>query len=296
MTSHSATLQFSVPGPCEFPLIVRGHGWYDLEPNAWCAESERLDTAFSLAGQVFSCRLGARQGRIRVVVTSTRPLEATTRAALRAAVLRMLRFDEDFEDFWTICRGQPERRWVAERGAGRLLRSVSLFEDLLKILFTTNCSWSATRSMTANLVALEGPVAPDGRRAFPSAAALVDRDESFWRDRIRVGYRARAACELVQRCADGSLDEARLKNLPTAELRRELRALRGFGPYAAGQALRLLGRYDDLALDSWCRAGLAQLGGPGGATSESELARRYAPFGTWAGLALWLDLTRDWHR
>ena len=101
MTSHSATLQFSVPGPCEFPLIVRGHGWYDLEPNAWCAESERLDTAFSLAGQVFSCRLGARQGRIRVVVTSTRPLEATTRAALRAAVLRMLRFDEDFEDFWT---------------------------------------------------------------------------------------------------------------------------------------------------------------------------------------------------
>ena len=71
--------------------------------------------------------------------------------------------------------------------------------------------------------------------------------------------------------------------------------LRGFGPYAAGQALRLLGRYDDLALDSWCRARLAQRSTRGVAPSDATIERRYARFGRYKGLALWMDLTASWH-
>ena len=46
------------------------------------------------------------------------------------------------------------------------------------------------------------------------------------------------------------------------ELWRRLLALHGFGPYAAGQAMRLCGHYDRLALDSWCRARLAEKSAP----------------------------------
>jgi N-glycosylase/DNA lyase len=78
-------------------------------------------------------------------------------------------------------------------------------------------------------------------------------------------------------------------------VRKRLLALDGFGPYAAGQALRLLGRYDDLALDSWCRARIAQTLGRRKAPRDTAIARSYAGFGSYKGLALWCDLTAEWH-
>jgi len=45
------------------------------------------------------------------------------------------------------------------------------------------------------------------------------------------------------------------------ERRRELRSIDGIGEYASGSLLKLLGRYDRLALDSWCRGKWASLNG-----------------------------------
>jgi len=71
--------------------------------------------------------------------------------------------------------------------------------------------------------------------------------------------------------------------------------LRGFGPYAAEHLLRLLGRHDHLALDSWTRAKLARLRGRRRPPSDRTILRWYAPYGEWAGLAMWLEVTADWH-
>jgi N-glycosylase/DNA lyase len=210
----------------------------------------------------------------------------------------MLRVDEDLSEFWRLCRAVPRLRWVARRRAGRLLRAPTLFEDLLKLLFTTNCAWSATRRMTDNLVGALGPATPSGHRAFPSPAACAAEPERFWRDVVRAGYRARACRSLARLFEDGAAARGELEDpaIPTDELRRRLRALPGFGPYAAGQALRLLGRYDDLALDSWCRTKLGRLQGRARPPADRAIERAYRPFGRFAGLALWMDLTADWHR
>jgi N-glycosylase/DNA lyase len=72
-------------------------------------------------------------------------------------------------------------------------------------------------------------------------------------------------------------------------------SLRGFGPYAAGQAMRLLGHYEHLALDSWCRARLAAMAGKKKPPADRVVEKRYARFAPFQGLALWLDLTADWH-
>jgi hypothetical protein len=69
-------------------------------------------------------------------------------------------------------------------------------------------------------------------------------------------------------------------------------SLRGFGPYAVGQALRLLGHYEDYALDSWCQN---QLTRRGRVATPLALARRYGRFNEYRGLALWMDLTAPWH-
>ena len=53
-------------------------------------------------------------------------------------------------------------RWIAETGSGRLLRCASLFEDLVKLVLTTNCSWALTTRMVDGLVEHYGDRAPDG--------------------------------------------------------------------------------------------------------------------------------------
>ena len=83
--------------------------------------------------------------------------------------------------------------------------------------------------------------------------------------------------------------------MPSEALRAAILEEHGFGPYAAESILRILGRHDYLALDSWVRKKYRQLH-PGRAKStDGSIARRYSRFGNYRGLALWLDLTRDWH-
>ena len=59
--------------------------------------------------------------------------------------------------------------------------------------------------------------------------------------------------------------------------------------------LKLLGRYDYLGLDSWCRAKFAELHNGGTPVPDTEIEGYYAPFEEWKGLVMWLDVTRQWY-
>jgi N-glycosylase/DNA lyase len=177
-----------------------------------------------------------------------------------------------------------------------MLRSPTVFEDVVKMLCTTNCSWSLTRAMVRNLVERAGPESPLGGRAFPGAEALASRPERFFRDVVRAGYRAPWLRRIARDVAAGRLDVEGWRDpaLPTDELLRQVRALPGFGPYASEGLLRLLGRHGHLALDSWIRPKLRRLRGLRRQPADRTIARWYAPYGPWAGLAMWLEVTADW--
>ncbi len=167
----------------------------------------------------------------------------------------------------------------------------------MKTLCTTNCSWALTRLMVERLCTSLGAEGPGGERAFPSPARMAAEPERFYRDTIRAGYRALSLVTLARDVAGGALDLEGLRRsaLPTEALLARLLGIRGFGPYAAEHLLRLLGRHDHLALDSWTRAKLARLRGKRRVPSDRTVRRWYAPYGRWAGLAMWLEVTADWH-
>ena len=287
----------SVPTPFDLHVVVHGHGWFDLAPHTWLPAPRRFETAIQVGRQVADVGIREHPRGILATVATRRSLARAERARAAKSLARMLRSDDDLEPFWARCRASPMLAWVPRRGAGRLLRSPSLFEDLFKILATTNCSWAATRGMISRVVEALGAPAPSGRRAFPTAAACARQPERFYRQVVRAGYRARAMRDLAVAFASGRVPTADFEaaDLPTDDLRARLLALSGFGPYAAGQAMRLLGRYDDLALDAWCRAELASRRPRGRPPTDRAIERAYSSFGPFRGLALWMDLTARWH-
>jgi N-glycosylase/DNA lyase len=273
--------------PVDFLRTITSHGVADLPPNDIDLEAGTLTTAISLPRGAATFRLSAgRKGfaRVEVVGPSTGAVEA---------VRQMLRLDADLSSFYVAAAADPELSW-AVTGAGRMLRSPTVFEDVVKTICTTNCAWSATVRMTTALVDTLGLEAPDGRRAFPTPAAMAEAGEAFYRDVVRAGYRGAYLRSLAASVAEGSLDLEALNDpeLSDDEVAERLIALPGCGPYATAHVMMLLGRYSRLVLDSWTRPTYARLRGR--KSADRTIERRFRPYRDYAGLAFWLYLTRDW--
>ena len=177
-----------------------------------------------------------------------------------------------------------------------MARGASVFEDVVKTICTTNCTWSATVRMVGALVHHLGEESAGGHgRAFPTPGAMAAAPEAFYRDVAKAGYRGAYLRTLAASVADGSLDLEALAAADIAddELERHLLALPGVGPYAAAHIMMLIGRHSRLILDSWTRPKYARLNG-GRKASDRTIERRFRRYGRYAGLAFWLFLTRDW--
>lgn len=285
-----------IPRPKNFSFehTVNGHGWCDLLPFEYDEASGRLDYVFRSvrSGKPVSVSI-AEYGKMLMLETSAK--KADKDEVLRA-VGHILRFDDDLDDFYSIVSKEGSLCWVGQVNAGRLLRSHTVFEDLVKTLCTTNCSWGLTKNMTTNLVHKLGEPFVKGKLAFPTPQALAGVSEDFFRNEIRAGYRSPYFVELAGSVADGKLDpEAWLiSDLPTAELKKEIKKVKGIGDYAAENLLKLLGRYDGLALDSWLRAGFYKKHNREKACADKKIEKHYKKFGKWKGLAMWCDMTKEW--
>lgn len=287
-----------VPTGFSLRRTAMSHGWCGLAPTAYDDAREVLHRTLDLpdAGPL---TVSVRQRPAGALEASWGRVAGSCddRIAVKAQLRAMLTLDDGMTLLYALCARTPSLEWVAATGAGRLLRSPTVWEDLVKTLTTTNCSWSMTRSMCRRLVDVLGREGPAGERAFPAPAAIATAGEDALRADIRTGYRALAFAELGSRVAGGDLDPqswlAGAGSLPDAEVLSGIRGLRGFGPYASEGMLGLLGRPRGIALDSWVRAKLPRvLGAP--SMTDAEIAARYAAYGEWGGSVLWLELTKDW--
>ncbi|MCA1631528.1 MAG: Fe-S cluster assembly protein HesB [Acidobacteria bacterium] len=284
------------PPDFNFKRTAASHGWSELLPfridDKWMKLSRVLDVGANR--KPVSVEITGAKGGLRVSVEGELPPAAVEK--VRRDVRHMLRLDDPLGVFYAEMAKEPAFAWVARAGAGRLLRAPTVFEDLVKTVCTTNCSWSLTKTMVSRLVVNLGRPARGGGHSFPTAATLAEAPLSFFREEMRSGYRAPYFKELAGRVASGELDvEGWLTSeLPTPELKRAMKQVKGVGDYAAENLLKLVGRYDVLALDSWVRSTYARLHNQGRAAADKKIARHYARFREWRGLALWCDMTKDW--
>jgi 3-methyladenine DNA glycosylase/8-oxoguanine DNA glycosylase len=296
----SATIVLRGAGgePVDFARTLLSHGVADLPPNVIAPDGSAIETVLPAGGRawVVAVRAGAA-GRARLTAgAGATPPPARVRDALAAQIRHMLRLDEDLSAFYGAAAADPALSWVTE-GAGRMLRSPTVFEDVVKTICTTNTAWSGTERMVGAIVSELGTPAAGApeRRAFPTAAQLAQADEQFFRDVARAGYRGPYLRALAADVAEGRLDleEFNDPELPDAEVAERLLALQGVGPYAMAHVMMLIGRYERLILDSWTRPTYRRLSGKPRLTDKGieRAFRRYREF---AGLAFWMSLTEDW--
>ena len=291
--------------PVDLVRTLNSHGFADLPPLRPAPDHRSMEITLAVRrGRPRTVRIEPAMRRAaRITVLGPR-VSAGALAELERAVEHSLRLDADLSDFYAAAADDPDLAWVTT-GAGRMLRSATVFEDVVKTICTTNCAWSATVRMVTALVEHLGERAPgataDGPlgRAFPSPGAMATADEAFYKEVVRAGYRGAYLRALAASAADGSVDLEELAaskspDLPDDEVAARLLALPGVGPYAAAHVMMLLGRYSRLILDSWTRPTYAKVTAARKPVADRTIERRFRRYGRYAGLAFWLVLTRSW--
>jgi len=302
-----SAIELRLRGPAGEPVdlwrTLVSHGFHELPPLSLDEDQRTLTMTLRMPrGAPRRVTVGAgRRGAARIVPAGSEP-SAQARASIEQQVARVLHLNQDLAPFYALAAEDPDLSWV-RTGAGRMLRSPTVFEDVVKTLCTTNCSWGLTRTMVTALVTNLGDTALGSREpetnAFPTPAAMAAQPERFYRDVVRSGYRAPHFTRLGELVAAGDIDLERLgeagrEELPDDEVERQLLALPGIGPYAAAHVMMTLGRSSKLILDSWTRPTFRRLAGARRQPTDAQIERRFRRYGPEAGLAFWLFVTRDW--
>jgi 3-methyladenine DNA glycosylase/8-oxoguanine DNA glycosylase len=291
-------MQFTLPARQPFSLhsVIYSHGWCQLLPFKEEADGAGLSAIARLtSSRVIDIHLRDAPGGVSVETTEA--LNEKEKVEVSQIINWMLGLDQDFSGFYSLASSEPKLAKAAERAQGRILRSPTLFEDVVKTILTTNTLWAATKRMNANLVAQFGDslLSNPEVKAFPMPESLAATDEANLRTQTRLGYRAPSVLALAKRVASGELDLESLKytDLPSAELRKQLQTIRGIGPYASANLLMLLGRYNFLTVDSWAIKMVSQEWYSGGPVTPAQVESAFEKWGDWKGLAYWLW---DWNR
>lgn len=293
--------RMSIPAPGDFvlPRDACSYGYFLLAPNRWNPLERTLTRPLLLEGGVATLTIsqdGAERdpvegegGRLRwscegnpLAVRADRALSRRERGEARAMLVRMLRLDDETTgEFHGV-----DARW-ARSGRGRLFRSPTFFEDLIKTVTSCNVAWPSTMRMNQRLCEVVAP-------AFPTSAQLARKKASTLRARCSVGYRDARLVRLAKMHAAGEIDEGWLADpgVTDEEVFRFLKGLPGLGPYSAANVMQLLGRYERLPIDTeTMRHARTVLGYEG---TDAELWKRveshYAPFGARKFQSYWFEL------
>ena len=284
-------MRLTAPAGFRFSATVFSHGWYQLPPFDHTPEPQlTLTRTQQLSDGTLAHVSVSADDDCHPVITTDGPLSDTQAAEVVAMVERCLNLAHDLGAFYEYIRDHAGYAWVESSGAGRLLSAPTVWEDLAKTLLTTNTTWSMTKQMVARLCMLGA--AHGESYAFPTPEQVAALSPGALNAQVRAGYRGAYLHELALAIAEGRVDvEAwRGSDLPAGELYKQVRALKGFGDYAAGSVLRLLNRHDYLGIDSVAREMYRVKFNQGQKAPDSAIRDHYEPYGEWRGLMLWMDV------
>ena len=162
------------------------------------------------------------------------------RASIKRQITRMLRVDDVFTDWYRIHSTARRQKF------GRLFRSPTFFEDIVKTITSCNVAWPNTRRMNRAVV----PTCR--RRRVPHVQTARQRHTRATEENLQgrlPGRAHRAVGTRTSRQANSISTGLRSRNARRASCTTDCAPFMASGPYAAANLCQLLGHYDRLAID-----------------------------------------------
>lgn len=254
---------------------------------------------------------------------ATEKLDLALTQELLQQLSSLLRLDEDLGVFYRLCDKDPELTWVPEHDAGRVLRSATVFEDLVKTILLTNMSLVRAQNACTQLCNQLGTRTVLGRRGFPMPEELLQADVAALAGPLGLGRWAATVRRLAQVSYDGQPSPGALRAPPAAmtqaldgpdegwhdavnqemewqdRLHTLLYGLPGMSVRVIERLLPLLSCYDGVRLDGQARAAWVKKFPPRrlpkpatrseqhtyGLAIAEQIVKRLEPFGFYRGLA-----------
>lgn len=285
-----STLKLETPSDFLLSRDVCSYGYFVLMPNYWDVTQQKLSRVLEFTDQPAACVIDQLDnGDLRA--RFDRKLNRGEQAQARQQLTRMLNLDLNAQQIRAFHKVDP--RWK-KSGRGRLFRSPTLFEDVIKTVTSCNVTWPSTVNMNRRLCEVCGRKTVSGAYSFPSAKKLARTRVGTLRGRCRVGYRDQRIVDLAKLFVKGHVDEAWLTDASVSdeEVFKFLITLPGIGPYAGGNIMQLLGRFSRLAIDTeTIRHGKTKLGMSGtDAQITKALQAHYEPFGEHKFRSFWFEI------
>jgi len=230
---------------------------------------------------------------------------SATDAALVKRIVERVRFmlglDQDLSEFYDLCRDHPVLHVIPRIGAGRMLRSASMAENIVKAICATNVNWTQAVKMI-NRISQLGPCVPHFRNlnAWPTPNEIVRAGEDYLRDVARLGYRVESILAFCDDVASKRTNPEDLFDLSSRngtasdELLARLKQIRGIGPSSAHFLLSALDRHDRLSIDSATLAFVSQVHLNGKKATPKHVEKIYAPYGSWKNKVWWYEQWLTW--
>lgn len=315
MTTHNEQkTTIRVPAPFSLKATGISHGWHECNPISWCDAGQTLQIIERQGNEAFRIsvrqtnsadkRKASRNDAARVSLTITWDRPGGTNIApdlVTNRVRRMLKIDHDLSEFHDLCRKHKLLRPVPLLGAGRLLNSSTMMENVIKAICATNVNWTQAVKMINRLSQL-GPHVPHYRNlnAWPTPKEILKAGEDYLLEICRVGYRADAILGFCDDVARGRrnleplFESSQKDDVPSEELLSELLAVKGIGPASAHFLLTCLGRYDRLSIDSATIYHAQHTHFNGKKPTPKQIEALYAPYGRWKNLVYWFENWMTW--
>ena len=249
---HKLKKRYECPNNYSLYETCHAHGWKNLSPFHWHEDEIKLIFSVTLGSTSIDISTIQNDAEIEATITSQNSV-GNNESELDRIIERILSLDVDTDDLLNVAENNgKEYKKLVQNGAGRLLRSPTLWEDAAKTLFTTNCSWSLTKRMCKNMCSNHfSKPAPSGLFPFPLPETLLKNSTKKIQKLASVGYRANFLLKLAENFQkDPGFHSIETNGLGYNQADSFVRNLPGFGDYAVAHLLLMAGYYNEIPIDS----------------------------------------------
>ncbi|XVF33869.1 hypothetical protein REPUB_Repub18cG0008800 [Reevesia pubescens] len=311
---------------------VCNHGLFMMSPNVWIPSTKSLRRPLRLADSSHSILVTISHPPnhpfLVIQVHGVHSISSADEAAILEQVGRMLRISN--KDERDVREFQKLHASAKEKGFGRIFRSPSFFEDVVKSILLCNCGWKRTFAMARALCELQAEIAAahfkrksiasnsnvkiltkrlkhrsnsESIENFPTSTELAYLDEKYLNKRCNLGYRAGCIVQLGRKIEQGELDqlnkleEESFDTTSYENLYQKLMKIKGFGPFVCSNIMMCVGFYKRIPSDTETIRHLKEVHGKGKCsirTIQKDVEEIYGKYTPFQCMAYWLELVEQY--